>query len=69
MSLDVVLPVRDRDRCPVCGTSHALTHDRRLWTHGPRGARCRGSQRTIAGARMAALDVRGARTLTLPEEV
>jgi hypothetical protein len=54
-----VLPVRDRARCPVCGTDHALTADRRLWTHGPRRARCRGSQRTIAGARVAARDVRG----------
>lgn len=53
------LPVRDRDRCPVCGADHALTADRRLWTHGPRRARCRGSQRTLAGARVAAGDIRG----------
>lgn len=50
---------RDVAARPVCGTPHALTRDRRLWTHGPRRARCRGSQRTIAGARIAARDTRG----------
>jgi hypothetical protein len=40
--------------CPCCSAEHALTLDGRLWTHGPRTARCRGSQRTPEGARAAA---------------
>ena len=45
--------------CPVCGREHHLTTDGRLWTHGPRRARCRGSQRHPEGARHAARTVRG----------
>lgn len=58
---DLLDLARDRIRvpCPVCGTPHLLTSRDRLWTHGPRGRRCRGSQRTLAGARVAARDVRG----------
>ena len=45
--------------CPVCWHRHRLTRDGRLWTHGPRRKRCRGSQRHLEGARVAAADIRG----------
>ena len=50
---------RDRISCPVCRATHCLTVAGRLWTHGPRGRRCRGSARIPEGARAAARDIRG----------
>jgi hypothetical protein len=64
---DAVLLVRQRLTCPVCATLRCLTAAGRLWTHGPKLARCRGSGRTPEGARAAARDVRGSRAIRASE--
>ena len=51
---------RPRAGCPVCRAEHLLTAQGRLWTHGPRTARCRGSRLRLPAARAAAATVRGA---------
>lgn len=63
-----VLQLRDRERCPVCRNPHCLTTSRRLWVHGPRHNRCRGSALTLTGARYAATSIRGITTIHLPGE-
>ena len=55
---------RERTTCPVCRAAHCLTSEGRLWIHGPRGARCRGSRLRPKAARLAAATVRGVRTTT-----
>jgi len=58
-------------QCPVCRHHHCLTVDGRLWTHGPRRARCRGSRLRMEAARLAARTVRRRPIVDvhLPEEV
>jgi hypothetical protein len=57
--------------CPVCWHTHCLTLAGRLWTHGPRHARCRGSRLRLVAARVVAATVRGRRveTVHLPAEL
>lgn len=59
---------RDRINCPVCQRTHCLTDTGRLWTHGARTARCRGSRLRPNAAAWAARTVRGIRTVHLPGE-
>lgn len=53
------LAVRARQVCPVCRHPYCITGQGRFWTHGPRTARCRGSQLRPRAAQHAATTVRG----------
>lgn len=66
--LELLRDVRDTITCPVCTRVHCLTDSGRIWTHGPRRARCRGSQLRPSAAQWAARTVRGVNTIHLPEE-
>ena len=54
------LDLRELRTCPICQCLHCVARGGRLWTHGPRTARCRGSGLTAEGARYAARDIRRA---------
>lgn len=66
--LDLLAPGRPRQACPVCHAEHCLTVEGRLWTHGKRGDRCRGSRLRREAAQLVARTVRGIHTIHLPEE-
>lgn len=66
--LELLDDERPRRMCPICRHAHCITDSGRIWTHGPRRARCRGSQLRPSAAQWAARTVRGVTTIHLPEE-